>query len=211
MARPARRRRISKVLAIHSKRGKKMASPAKSHPNSNPEAEVHEGANVDKIRDILFGSQMRDYDKRFGRLEERLIKDSESLRDEMKKRFESLETFVQKEIESLSQRLKTEKAERAESVKEMGVQMRDTSKAFDKRLGSLDDQLTGDTAELRARILEQSKALTTEIAEKARDAKRLLDQEVAALRVDKADREGLGDLFTEFGMRLKNEFNLPEK
>jgi hypothetical protein len=211
MATPARRRRVSKVLAIHSKRGKKMASPAKSHPPNNPEAEVHEGANVDKIRDILFGSQMRDYDKRFGRLEERLIKDAESLRDEMKKRFESLETFVQKEIESLSQRLKTEKAERAESVKEIGVQMRDTSKAFDKKLGSLDDQLTGDTAELRARILEQSKAMTTEIAEKARDAKRLLDQEVAALRLDKADREGLGDLFTEFGMRLKNEFNLPEK
>lgn len=188
-----------------------MASPAKSHGNSNPEVEGHEGANVDKIRDILFGSQMRDYDKRFGRLEERLIKDAESLRDEMKKRFEALEAFVQKEIESLSQRLKTEKAERGEAVKEIGVQMRDTSKAFDKRLGSLDDQLTGDTAELRARILEQSKALTSEIAEKSREAKRLLDQEVATLRVEKTDREGLGDLFTEFGMRLKNEFNLPEK
>jgi len=188
-----------------------MASPAKSHGNNNPEVEGHEGANVDKIRDILFGSQMRDYDKRFGRLEERLIKDAESLREEMKKRFESLETFVQKEVESLSQRLKAEKAERAESVKEIGAQMRDTNKTFDKRLGSLDDQLTGDTAELRARILEQSKALTTEIAEKARDGKRMLDQEVAALRLDKADREGLGDLFTEFGLRLKNEFNLPEK
>ena len=123
-----------------------MASPAKSGPNSNPELEGHEGANVDKIRDILFGSQMRDYDKRFGRLEERLIKDAESLRDEMKKRFETLENFVQKELESLGQRLKTEKAERAEAVKEIGVQMRDTSKAFDKRLGSLDDQLTGDTS-----------------------------------------------------------------
>ena len=59
-----------------------MASPAKSHAN-NPEVEGHEGANVDKIRDILFGSQMRDYDKRFGRLEDRLIKDAESLRDEI--------------------------------------------------------------------------------------------------------------------------------
>jgi hypothetical protein len=188
-----------------------MASPAKSHANGNPEVEGHEGANVDKIRDILFGSQMRDYDKRFGRLEDRLIKDAESLREEMKKRFESLEAFVQKEIESLSQRLKTEKSERGEAVKELGVQLRDSSKAFDKRLGSLDDQLTGDTAELRARILEQSKALTSEIAEKSREAKRLLDQEVATLRTEKADREGLGDLFTEFGMRLKNEFSLPEK
>jgi hypothetical protein len=211
MARPARRRRVSKLPAIRSKRGKKMASPAKSHPNSNPEVEGHEGANVDKIRDILFGSQMRDYDKRFGRLEDRLIKDAESLRDEMKKRFETLEAFVQKELESLGVRLKTEKAERAESDKELGVQHRDAAKAFDKRLGSLDDQLTGDTAELRARILEQSKALTSEIAEKSREAKRLLDQEVETLRTEKADREGLGDLFTEFGLRLKNEFNLPEK
>jgi hypothetical protein len=212
MARLARRGSgVPKLANIGKKRGKKMASPAKSHPNSNPEVEGHEGANVDKIRDILFGSQMRDYDKRFGRLEDRLIKDAESLRDEMKKRFETLEAFVQKELESLGQRLKTEKAERAEAVKEIGVTMRDSSKAFDKRLGSLDDQLTGDTAELRARILEQSKALTSEITDKSRDMKKLLDQEVAALRVDKADREGLGDLFTEFGMRLKNEFNLPEK
>ena len=188
-----------------------MASPAKSHSNSNPEVEGHEGANVDKIRDILFGSQMRDYDKRFGRLEDRLIKDAESLRDEMKKRFETLEAFVQKELESLGVRLKTEKAERAEAAKELGVTHRDAAKAFDKRLGSLDDQLTGDTAELRARILEQSKALTSEIAEKSREVKKLLDQEVEALRTDKADREGLGDLFTEFGLRLKNEFNLPEK
>jgi hypothetical protein len=188
-----------------------MASPAKSHSNNAPEVEGHEGANVDKIRDILFGSQMRDYDKRFGRLEDRLIKDAESLRDEMKKRFETLEAFVQKELESLGVRLKTEKSERAEAVKELGVQHRDAAKAFDKRLGSLDDQLTGDTAELRARILEQSKALTSEIAEKSRDAKRLLDQEVETLRTEKADREGLGDLFTEFGLRLKNEFNLPEK
>ena len=37
----------------------------------------------------------------------------------MKKRFETLEAFVQKEIESLGVRLKTEKAERAESDKEL--------------------------------------------------------------------------------------------
>ena len=32
--------------------------------------------NVDKIRDILFGSQMRDYDSRFSRFEERLLKET---------------------------------------------------------------------------------------------------------------------------------------
>ncbi len=33
------------------------------------------GGNVDKIRDILFGSQMRDYETRFARLEESLLRE----------------------------------------------------------------------------------------------------------------------------------------
>ena len=47
--------------------------------------ELREGANVDKIRDILFGSNMREYEKRFARLEERLTKSSDALRDDLKK------------------------------------------------------------------------------------------------------------------------------
>ena len=50
--------------------------------------ELKEGANVDKIRDILFGSNMREYEKRFGRLEERLTKSSDALREDLKKRFQ---------------------------------------------------------------------------------------------------------------------------
>src|SRR5271156_6994708 len=128
MARPARRRSAGPKLGkTHKKRGTKMASPAKSHSNSNPEVETHEGANVDKIRDILFGSQMRDYDKRFSRLEERLAKAAEALRDDLKKRFDSLESFVQQEVESLHQRLKTEKSERVETLKEITREKRDSS------------------------------------------------------------------------------------
>src|SRR6185295_6529950 len=64
------------------------------------------GGNVDKIRDILFGTQMRDYEKRFVRLEERLLKESADLREDVKRRFDSLEIYVKKELESLTDRLK---------------------------------------------------------------------------------------------------------
>ena len=188
-----------------------MASPASSKSDDGSEIENHEGANVDKIRDILFGSQMRDYEKRFVKLEDRLIKDAEALRDEMNKRFQSLEGFVQKELESLAHRLKTEKSERGEAFKELGTQQRESAKAIESRVTSLDDQFVTETGELRTRILEQSKVLTSEIGDKHREIKRLLDQEVEGLRADKADREALGDLFTEFGLRLKNEFSLPDK
>ena len=50
-------------------------------------------ASVDKIRDIIFGSQIKNYEARFVRLEENLIRETAELKDTMRKRFESLESF----------------------------------------------------------------------------------------------------------------------
>lgn len=178
--------------------------------SADGEPEGREGANVDKIRDILFGSQMRDYEKRFTRLEDRLNRDAEALREDIKKRFDALEAFVQKELESLSQRLKTEKSERGEALHEVSRELRDAANALEKKVTQLDDQMAQGSGELRTRILEQSKALTAEMAERHREVSALLDREVQALRTDKTDREALADLFNELAMRLKKEFTLPE-
>ena len=184
-----------------------MAAPDTKIPS--PEADNHEVANVDKIRDIIFGSQMRDYEKRFTRLDERLTADAQALREDTKKRFDTLEAFVQKEVDLLSQRLKAEKSERGEALKELTREFRESAKSVDKRLSQLDDQLTKEAAALRNQLLEQSKQLTAEIEAKHRALSSALDREAQALRTDKADREALADLFTEMAMRLKNEFKLP--
>jgi len=47
--------------------------------NQNPQdrnGAIEESGKVDRIRDILFGSQMRDYDGRFQRLDERLASEA---------------------------------------------------------------------------------------------------------------------------------------
>jgi hypothetical protein len=184
-----------------------MASSDRTVPS--PETEVREGASVDKIRDLIFGSQMRDYEKRFARLEERLTADALALREDTKKRFDTLEAFVQKEVDSLGQRLKGEKSERAEALKEVTRELRDTAKAIDKRLSQLDDQLANEAAALRSQLLEQSKQLGAEIDTKHRALSSALDREAQSLRNDKADREALADLFTEMALRLRNELKLP--
>jgi hypothetical protein len=187
-----------------------MASSPDPKTNTVGEEASREGANVDKIRDILFGSQMRDYEKRFVRLEERLTRDAEALRDELKKRFDALEAFVRQEAESLGQRLKSEKGERVEALKELTREVRDSDKALEKKLAQVDDAVAKGTSELRTRILEQSKNLSAEIGDKHRELSTALDREVQALRADKTDREALADLFTELALRLKKEFSLPE-
>jgi vacuolar-type H+-ATPase subunit I/STV1 len=210
MAKRARTNSTAAIPMSRKRKGKRMASSPDPKTNGAGDDTVREGANVDKIRDILFGSQMRDYDKRFVRLEERLTRDAEAHREELKKRFDSLEAFVRQEAESLGQRLKAEKSERLEILKELTREVRESDKALEKKLSQLDDAMAKGTTEIRARILEQSKSLSAEIGEKHRELSSVLDREVQALRADKTDREALADLFTELALRLKKEFALPE-
>jgi DNA repair exonuclease SbcCD ATPase subunit len=187
-----------------------MASPADAKiPNSS--GKENEGANVDKIRDILFGTQMRDYEKRFVRLEETVMKQMETLREDMTKRLDTLSSFVQQEVDSLSQRIKTEKSERVENSKEFAREVKDAHKAFEKKLSQLEECMSDGQSEIRAKFLEHSKAVSAEIDKLRRDSTAALSREVEQLRDEKTDRAGLADLFAEFSLRLKNKFELPDE
>src|ERR1700689_4105642 len=180
---PQKASRTSRRQGIKSpkRRGRKMASAAKDPNPSNKEAP--EGANVDKIRDILFGSQMRDYEKR----------------------------FVRQEVDSLSTRVKSEKSERSEGLKEISREIKDGTKIIEKKLSQLEEQMSDGQSELRAKLLEHSKSVSAEIDKLRRDTTAALNREVDVLRDEKTDRASLADLFNEFSLRLKNKFELPEE
>jgi hypothetical protein len=165
--------------------------------------------SLDKVRDILFGAQSRDYEKRFTRLEERLIKESADLRDELRRRFDSLETYVKKEIESLGGRLKAEQDSRGESLKDLARELKETAKAFEKKTGQIDDHLTKSQRELRDQILHQSKSMSDDLQKTHEQLSAALEKEAGELRHEKTDRAALATLFMEVAMRLNNEFNLP--
>jgi hypothetical protein len=165
--------------------------------------------NIDKIRDILFGSQMRDYDRRFSRLEERLLKETADLREETRRRFDSIENFIKQEISSLSDRIKAENEQRNQTGEEMTRELRDTAKTIGQKISQLDEQTSQHHRELREQILTQSKDLADEIRRKHDEISASLTREARELRYDKADRTALANLFTELAMRLNNEFKLP--
>ena len=100
------------------------AGPEQSKTGAPAEAGATAG-NVDKIRDILFGSQMKDYETRFGRLEETLLSQTAELRENTKKRLDGLETYFKKELEALQSRMKSEREERSEAVKQLSRETKD--------------------------------------------------------------------------------------
>jgi uncharacterized phage infection (PIP) family protein YhgE len=204
-----RRRNVAKIkgkrkasIGIEEKRGESPVRTAQDRLTTGEEAA---GASIEQIRDILFGAQMRDFEKRFARLEERMTMEVTSFREETGKRFDSLEDYLGKELESLTDRLKAEQDDRTESVKELSAGLQDTNQSFEKKISQLNERLDENSRELRQQILDQYKRLSDDIRQKHEETSHMLDQLSQELRAEKVDLSTLSELFAEIAVRLKDD------
>jgi vacuolar-type H+-ATPase subunit I/STV1 len=161
--------------------------------------------NLDKVRDLIFGGQMRDYERKFARLEERLAKETADLRDEVRKRLAALETYMKTEVESLSERLRLEQDGRTSADKDLGRELRDTAQQLDQRLSQLDDLVARGQRDMRQQLHAQHQELGDDIRSRVEDVLVRLAHEAQELRSDKTDRKALAALLTEMAMRLNGE------
>jgi hypothetical protein len=178
----------------------------KSQTSDIPPAEI---SNLERIRDILFGTQARDYEKRFVRLEESLLKQTSTLRDEISRRCDFLESYIKREVESLHERDKSEQHERAETTHKLTLELKQISDTFEKKMAQLAEHVTVSQRELRQQLLEQSKILSDEMRQRCTDISAVFEQQMQEMRVDKTDRSTLATVFMDAALRLSHELHLP--
>ena len=166
-------------------------------------------ASLEKVRDLLFGVQMRDYDRKFARLEERLIQETSDLREEVKKRLATIDQFIRKEVESLSDRLQAEQQERSRGSQDLSRELKETTQTFEKKTTQLDELIARTQRELRQQLHDHHQELGDDIRQRADEVLGKLARESRELRSDKTDRSALASLFTEMAMRLNGEFRIP--
>jgi seryl-tRNA synthetase len=186
----------------------KQPPPAKKNSKTTSADEAG-GGNIDKVRDILFGGQMRDYERRFVRFEERLAQETAELKEDMRKRLAALEQFVKQETASMADRIKAEHDERTAAAKDLTREVREGAKAFEKKTAQIDDQIEKLQRELRKQILDLHKRLSDDLREKIDDVMARLSQESSDLRNDKMDRAALAALLNEMALRLSSESPKP--
>ncbi|MDJ0991699.1 MAG: hypothetical protein QNI85_16890 [Desulfobacterales bacterium] len=192
-------------MAKAAKKGVRNSSPPKDSATV-----VAEPENIDKIRDILFGSKERQYDQKFVSLETAIQKEISDLRGETKKSLASLETFVKKELASLGDQLRTEQEERHEAMEDAAAKIDNARKALERKLGQLSDKTVAGQRDLQEQLLQQSKSLLEEIHDKHEALGADLDAAARELRNEKTDRIELANMLMEVALRLKEEFDLPQ-
>lgn len=161
--------------------------------------------NVDKIRDILFGSQIKNYEARFARLEDTLARETTELKDTMRRRFESVEGFFRKEAETLSARLKAEKEERNEGLKSIARDLKSASDTLSKKILELDNKTAEEHSGLRQELMQESRKLLEEIRQKSDSLTALVERRADELRDRKVDRAAMASLLTEMAVQLSED------
>jgi gas vesicle protein len=177
--------------------------------DSHPQILRGGAGNVDKIRDILFGSQMRDYEARFARLEEALVKETVEIRETSRRRFDQIEAYMKKEFEAIQARFKTERDERLDTSAQHSRELKEMGDALSRRIRDLDDRSSSVERDLRSQLMAQARDFTSELTRSHDEIATLLDKRFRELSDVKTDRAALATLFTEVALRLSDQFRIP--
>jgi hypothetical protein len=187
--------------------------PARARPGSGPElstpADAISSADIDQLRDVIFGAQIREYERRFARMEERLAKELAGVREEVRDRHTALERYVRDELESITVDLRASQQSRAADERQLSQLIVDGAKATEERITALSELVAKQHRELRAQLLERTRAITDDVQRRHGDLSALLARDAAELRDGKADRTALSALFMEVALRLRGESVVP--
>ena len=162
-------------------------------------------AGIDKVRDILFGSQTKSNDARFARLEDGLARETYEMREMIRKRFESLESFFRSETEALAARVRAEREERVAAFEAHDREMKEAIASLWRRLGDLDVAMNEGHSAARRDLMSESRKILDEIGMRHESARGLMESRVSELRHQKADRAFISDLMREMATQLEKD------
>jgi len=167
--------------------------------------------SLDKVRDILFGGQMRAVDSRLRSLEERIAQEQQTMRSEFNRQLAELDAQMKRDVAALGEKIAAERTKRSEDLKSLAAELKDAIRALEKRHARLEESSMGADAELRESLLIHSKSVATEQEKLSQKFTSDLTKTAQELRHDKLNISSLAVMFSDMSAKLANEAKTPAK
>lgn len=166
-------------------------------------------AAASKIRDILFGQHMAEYERRFAQLEVRLARELEEVRQEAGNRSESLQRRVSQDVANLGRQLDNERKERFKEVSQLGDHHRAVRQEFEVAIDKTARDAEAAVVHLRHALQEETARQRRALEERADAIERRLDSVAASLGKEKVDRSSLQVLFEQLSVHFGSDAPRP--
>ena len=166
--------------------------------------------SVDRVREILFGSQLRTYEQRFGQLESELKLLQQDFQEELGELEITFEKDLKEALAGVDEQLRGVQGQRQSSLEELRSQTDRASVQLQNVLSTVDESLERRTKELDRQLLELRDSLQGNVRELRQELFNALERHLATLTSFKMNRNDMADLLFQASMQARDEDLVPK-
>jgi len=192
------------------KRSKKVvydvSGPSAAEPNDSANAETlpsSEDGSLEKVRDILFGAQSREFDQRVHAIENRLIQENANLKEELTRSMETLKAHFTEEVSKLKHHIQQEETGRTNSLADVGQVIQALRTTLEGQLSQLHQQTSQQHTAIEQQMIQQKSDLTESHDQRMAELQQQFYEGLQLLKTEKADRAVLAEMLMNLALKLK--------
>ena len=162
--------------------------------------------NLDKIRDIIFGSKLREYENRFDSLESELSIVKQEIHNQIEQVKNAFSTELQATADSMEKKIRTisltlentqeDIGETKQKIERVNRKIATTKEGLDEIIDKQTNSLRVDLSQTRERLQNDVMNLKSQIFEE-------LEKRFSLLKDGKVSQDDLAEIMFEIGMRMK--------
>ncbi|HEY9810781.1 MAG TPA: hypothetical protein V6D13_15740 [Halomicronema sp.] len=166
--------------------------------------------NIDQIRDILFGSLLREYGSRFEKIESDIALLQQEMHDYASQVKSVLSTELRAAIESFEKRLKSLSLSSQEETADLRQQVDRVNRKFTTTIESLDESVDKQINLMREEFYNSRERLQEDVRSLRNQVFDELNGRLSVMREAKVSRDDMAEILFELGMKLKGTEFVPE-
>jgi len=159
--------------------------------------------DIEKVRDILFGKYVSNFEQRFADLESRLEADVEELKKRLSDKIASMDGAVNDSLARLDSQITAEKSLRDSELKTVQESLKKAEQALKHSIGLMEDQANQDLAAVRASLEESHQELLDQTSSVQAQLVSDLEKQKEELQTDKVGRQSLALMLDEVAVKLR--------
>lgn len=162
--------------------------------------------NIDKIRDIIFGSKLREYENRFDKLESELSIVKQEIKNQIEQVKNVFSTELQATVDSMDKKIRSinlslqntqeDIGETKQQIERVNRKIATTKEALDEIIDKQITSLREDLSQSKEKLQNDVSSLKTQMFEE-------LEKRFVLLQDAKISRDDFAEIMFEVGMRMK--------
>lgn len=166
---------------------------------------LSELGNVDQIREILFGSQSRELQERFDKLEKSIHLIQEEMRKKVQQTQLDFNAKIEGEFETLNRKLKNMTTQQQDEFADVRDSALKQEKRLQNALDNIEEELNAKREQLQKQQTENNITLRSQMDTLQDELLRVLDEKISQLSLTKLSRDDAADIMMEAAIAIKGK------